>query len=141
MAGQGARQKVAVGGGRTGGRAGGVGTRAGSRRVCTATGDCQESADRQARCGCRSPIRRSRRLWPARPGDHVASRRNLRGRPNMDRERRHGHAIVIKARNWHKAVFTGRIQIRSPYLWLHALRTSFMGPDPDWTGPGRHAAG
>ncbi|MGD9508403.1 MAG: chondroitinase-B domain-containing protein [Geminicoccaceae bacterium] len=71
-------------------------------------------------------------LAAARPGDHVSLRD---GTYPGDRVwtasgSASGH-IVVKARNWHKVVFTGRIQIRSPYLWLHALRTSFMGPDPD----------
>jgi hypothetical protein len=73
-------------------------------------------------------------LAAARPGDHVSLRDGTyAGDQVWTASGAAGAHIVIKARNWHKAVFTGRIQIRSPYLWLHALRTSFMGPDPDWS--------
>lgn len=73
-------------------------------------------------------------LAVAQPGDHVSLRDGTYAGDRVwtAQGAANGH-IVVKARNWHKVVFTGRIQIRSPYLWLHALRTSFMGPDPDWT--------
>jgi hypothetical protein len=70
----------------------------------------------------------------AQPGDHVSVRDGTyAGDQVWTWNAMPGPHVVIKARNWHKAVFTGRIQLRSPYLWLHALRTSYMGPDPDWS--------
>jgi hypothetical protein len=70
----------------------------------------------------------------AQPGDHVSVRDGTYAGDHVwTWNARPGPHVVIKARNWHNAIFTGRIQLRSPYLWLHALRTSFMGPDPDWS--------
>ena len=36
-----------------------------------------------------------------------------------------GRHIVVRARNRHKAVFTGRIAVRSPGIWLHELQTNY----------------
>jgi hypothetical protein len=76
-------------------------------------------------------------LAAALPGDHVSLRDGVYagdrvwtwggGGPGRPR-------VVVKARNWHQAVFSGRLQISSPYLWLHALKTSYMSPDPDPPG-------
>jgi len=77
-------------------------------------------------------------LAAAQAGDHVSL-----GDGTYDGDRvwtANGAAngyVVVKARNWHKALLTGRIQLRSPYLWLHALRTSFMDAGPDWASSDR----
>lgn len=74
-------------------------------------------------------------LAVARPGDHISL---ADGRYDGDLEwswhggTGDGRFLVIKARSRHRAVFTGRIRILSPYLWVNGLRTTFMGPDYDW---------
>ena len=73
-------------------------------------------------------------LAVARPGDHVSL---------ADGTYHGDHAwswtggaagkrlVVIKARNRSKAVLAGRIQLRSPYMWLHGVRTTYMAPGSD----------
>jgi hypothetical protein len=39
--------------------------------------------------------------------------------------------VVVRARNRHKAVFTGRVTLASPGLWLHGLATKFMSAEDE----------
>ncbi|MFO1049873.1 MAG: hypothetical protein U1E52_18480 [Geminicoccaceae bacterium] len=74
-------------------------------------------------------------LEVARAGDHISL---ADGSYSGDQEwswsggTGDGRFLVIKARSRHRAVFTGRIRLLSPYLWVNGLRTTFMGPDYDW---------
>jgi hypothetical protein len=39
-----------------------------------------------------------------------------------------GPHVVIKARNRHRAVFSGRLTVEGSRLWLHGIKTSFTSP-------------
>jgi hypothetical protein len=70
-------------------------------------------------------------LDAALPGDHVSIRDGAYGgdlrwtRTGVGS----GPHVVIKARNRHRAVFSGRLTVEGSRLWLHGIKTGFTSPE------------